>query len=693
MQKKIFIILPFKESLNPKIAGAVSIYVKDTLKYSKYKKNTKIISSEDFDNNKIFRNKTYIKNFCEKYKNKNIDLIEIHNRPEYISILKKYFPNSKITITFHNDPISLRDSKTLKQREFLINSCHKIIFISRWIQQRFFLNFVNSNYQNTEIIYHGVYKEKNINVNKKNKTILFVGKLNKAKGYEIYVKAAILFKKFDPTWQFIAIGDEPRKNIFPDKNIVSEIGFKTNSEVMNYYKKSSIAVGNSVWNEPLGRIAIEASSRKCLPIISDIAGLSESKKIGYVLKKNTPIELFKILKYLTTNTKLRLKLQNQFYKNNNFDIRNISKSIDSIRQKIFGIKLFKKDNKTIKILHIANFNEMSDGRLFYSFANKLNNGFISSNNIVVTISDRAFLKTNKTLFRPSGNIQNFNNKIINTLKNFSPDLMIIGHVFTLDKKVFDYCKTHNIKVANWFIDSISDEFLNSEKRKNFIKILENVDKCFITSSPKKFKKLNNFNKIKYIPNPVDKSIDHYENYNNSSLEYDLFVAISHGQNRAILKKGKIDEREKFLNQILNNLKNYKIASFGLNDIEPIWGSNYYYYLSKSKLALNISRGQYQDLYSSDRISSLIGNGLLTFINSKTKLNKLFKSSKEAIFYKNEKDLTNKVKYYLNKDNLRKKIAKAGHHAYHKLYNNKIVSNYILSELNLINKLKIRWPNR
>ena len=173
----------------------------------------------------------------------------------------------------------------------------------------------------------------------------------------------------------------------------------------------------------------------------------------------------------------------------------------------------------------------------------------------------------------------------------------------------------------------------------------------------------------------------------------MFVAISHGQNRAILKRGKIDEREKFLNQILNNLTNFKIASFGMNDVEPIWGSNYYYYLSKSKLALNISRGQYQDLYSSDRISSLIGNGLLTFINSKTKLHKLFKNYREAVFYKNDKDLINKVKYYLNNDKIRKKIAKAGHNKYHKLYNNKIISNYILSELNLKNKFKIRWPNK
>ena len=33
-KKNIFIILPFKESLNPKVAGAVSSSVRDSLTYS-----------------------------------------------------------------------------------------------------------------------------------------------------------------------------------------------------------------------------------------------------------------------------------------------------------------------------------------------------------------------------------------------------------------------------------------------------------------------------------------------------------------------------------------------------------------------------------------------------------------------------------------------------------------------------------
>ena len=60
MSKKIFIILPFKESLKVNSAGAVSIFVQDTTKYSKYEKNIKIISSDDNDKRKLFRNRNYI---------------------------------------------------------------------------------------------------------------------------------------------------------------------------------------------------------------------------------------------------------------------------------------------------------------------------------------------------------------------------------------------------------------------------------------------------------------------------------------------------------------------------------------------------------------------------------------------------------------------------------------------------------
>jgi glycosyltransferase involved in cell wall biosynthesis len=690
MKKDIFIILPYKESLNPNFAGAVSLYVKDTTKYSKYKKRISIFSSDNFKNkNQLFRNKNYIMSFCEKYKSSKIKIIEIHNRPEYFVYIKKYFPNTKIKLFFHNDPLTLRGSISLSEREDIINGCHKIIFISAWIKKRFFTSIKNSNLSHSLIINHGVLKKRKINFINKKKNILFVGKLNHAKGYHIFSEAALKLKKFDPSWNFIAIGNETRKEIFPDKHIVKEIGYIKNTEVLDYYSKSEIAVGNSVWDEPLGRIAIEASSRKCLPIISNKGGLVESKNIALVLKKNTSSELFGILKKITQNVTLRRQKQKQFYKNNNFDIKIISQKLDNIRSEIINnINSTNLLNKK-RVLHIANFNENADGRLYYSFANKLNTGFIKNNYIVETISNRSFLKSNRSLFQPFGSSLKFNDKILNTIINFSPDILVIGHVFNISEKVFAHCKNNNIKICSWFIDSVSPEFLNSNTKNNFLRNLEFVDYCFLTSSPIIFKKNKHFNKLRFIPNPVDSAIDQYKNYHDKSSEYDFFVAISHGQNRGILKKGKYDEREKFLNEIISELPKFKIAQFGVSNIEPVWGSNYYHYLSKTKMALNMSRGKYQNLYSSDRISSLIGNGLLVFINENTNFKKIL-SKNEVIYYKNKKDLINKLKYYEVNDKLRIKIAKSGHEKYHKHMNNIIVSSYILSCVGLDNAKKPFW---
>ena len=690
MKKDIFIILPFKESLKPDLAGAVSLYVKDTSKYSKFKKRIQIISSDDLkDKSKIFRNKNYIINFCKKYINYKIKIIEIHNRPEYLGYIKKYFPNTKINIIFHNDPLSIRGSIKKEERENIISKCNKVIFISRWIQQRFFSQFKNSNLSNTVIIPHGVNKIKKINLNTKKKNILFVAKLNHSKGYHIFCEAAEKFKKYDSSWNFIAIGNETRKKIFPDSKIVKEIGYKKNSEVLKYYKFSEIAVGNSVWDEPLGRIAIEASSRKCLPIISNKGGLAESKNIALVLKKNDSSNLFNVLKEVTNNKNFRRSKQNQFYNNNNFNLKEISIKLDNLRGFVFETFPRNKNNLQKRVLHVANFNENADGRLYYSFANKLNNGFIKNNYIVQTISDRYFLKLNRSLLQPLSTVNKLNEKILNTLKNFSPQLLLIGHVFNISKTVYDYCKNNNIKIVSWFIDSISNEFLNGKKRESFFKNLEYVDLCFLTSSPKIFKKHKLYKKLKFIPNPVDASIDNFKNYSEKNLEYDVFVAISHGQNRGILKKGKIDEREKLVNEIINNLPQNKFAQFGVNNFEPIWGSNYYHYLSKSKMALNISRGSYQQKYSSDRISSLIGNGLLVFINKKTDFQNIL-TNKEVVYYSNTKDLIQKIKFYTKNHKERKKIAKQGHHKYHKYMSNIVISKFIMSCVQLEDYKKPFW---
>ena len=99
--------------------------------------------------------------------------------------------------------------------------------------------------------------------------------------------------------------------------------------------------------------------------------------------------------------------------------------------------------------------------------------------------------------------------------------------------------------------------------------------------------------------------------------------MSHGVNRATLKRGKIDNRINFLNKLIKINTDIKYDFYGFENKEPIWGNDFYKSLVNSKMGLNLSRGNPTKYYSSNRIASLMGNGLLTFIDQKVKMNRFF----------------------------------------------------------------------
>ena len=101
------------------------------------------------------------------------------------------------------------------------------------------------------------------------------------------------------------------------------------------------------------------------------------------------------------------------------------------------------------------------------------------------------------------------------------------------------------------------------------------------------------------------------------------------------------------------------------------------------MGLNLSRGKPTRYYSSNRIASLMGNGLLTFIDEKVKMNDFFNNN-EIIFYKNINELADKIKFYSKKDQLRIKIARNGKNKYFKLFNETKITKYFI-DVSLGNK--------
>ena len=158
--------------------------------------------------------------------------------------------------------------------------------------------------------------------------------------------------------------------------------------------------------------------------------------------------------------------------------------------------------------------------------------------------------------------------------------------------------------------------------------------------------------------------------------------------RGVLRSGKIDEREIFINKLKKNCVNIKFDTYGMFGKQPIWGGTFLRELSNSKMGLNLSRGFPIKYYSSDRIAQLMGNGLLTFIDKKTCYNDFFNND-EMVFYNNLEDLSEKINKYKNDDKLRRSIARKGNIKYHKFFNSNLVAKFIIEKLKGFNT-KFYW---
>ena len=194
-----------------------------------------------------------------------------------------------------------------------------------------------------------------------------------------------------------------------------------------------------------------------------------------------------------------------------------------------------------------------------------------------------------------------------------------------------------------------------------------------------------------MPNPVDESFETLKNYEKNNLSKDVFFALSHGVHRGVLKRGKFDAREIFIDKLQKKIPNIKFDLYGMKNNQPIWADNFINALSKSKMGLNLSQGRALKYYSSDRFAQLIGNGLLVLVDKKTKFNH-FLNKNEIVTYSNLKDLAYKIKKYSNNDKLRKKIAKKGRDKYFKYFNSTIVAEFIVNRSFDNKKIKYFWDN-
>ena len=703
MNRDIAILLPYKEKFDINKASAVSIWVNDYLSLSKLKDRSIVYGNLEKNDNplvKDFRNielkNTYVrKNIAytsQLYKDhlkNNFKIIELHNRPESLVYLIKKKINCKLIFTFHNNPKELRSSSTIAERIFIAENTDQIYFVSKWVRDKFFEGLPYKNKNNCEILYPAIKQLKKFP--KKEKLIMFCGKLNSSKGYDLFGNAIIRILDKYMDWKAIAIGNEPREKFnFKHKNF-KILDWSSHKKTLEFYSKASISVVPSRWLEPFGRTAMESAAYGCATITTRNGGLPETFNNNLYLEDITSKGLYILIEKLILSPGLIKKVQRKNFSNVIHKIEDKVRKIDSFKNFLLVNKLNFTNTKKLKILHISNFDERNDYRLFnISIANKLSKGLILNNHDVINLSYRNYLS--KFLIKDKNNL--INKKIEAIADNYRPDLIVLGHNNSLYSSVIEKIKKkYNTKFSLWYEDALGKNGDGPNWKNNLNLIEKNhdlIDTYFTTTHPSEIYTTIKKNKINFFPILADPNIENLKIYENKNRFKDLFFALSHGVNYGKLKRGRKDEREIFIKELLNRYENINFNILGIANEPPKWNYSYYRELQKCKMALNLSRGKPLKYTSSNRIASLIANGIYTFIDIKTHYDDFFDND-EMGFYKDINDLGNKIEKIKSNPTKYNKYSNNGKKRYFELFNSKLISDYMISKtFDIKMKKKVFW---
>ena len=691
MKKNIAILLPYKEKFNIDQAGAASIWVKDYLDISKLSSQTTVYGNLekkikpltnnykniDLKNKLIRKNIAYTNELYKEHLKHKFSIIEIHNRPESLLFLLKKKITAKLIFVFHNNPKDMRGSASVKERINIAEKTDQIYFVSRWVKDKFFEGLPYKHKNNCEILYPAI---KPLNrFPKKEKLIIFCGKLNSSKGYDIFGNAVLKILDKFKDWKAIAIGNEPREKFdFQHKNF-KILDWIQHKKILKYYSKASISVVPSRWLEPFGRTAMESAAYGCATITSKNGGLPETFDNELFLERISSDEIYRLIYKLIKNKKLQKIIQKRNFLNVKHKIKNKVKQLDDLKSFFLNSNVYVNRGKKLKILHISQFDDRNDYRLFnISISSKISKGLIRNGHDVINFSYRNYI--NKSIIQDRN--RTINQKVLDITNNYRPNLIILGHNNFLYRNNIEILKSKfNCKISLWYEDALGKKADGPHWRENLSLIETNndlIDTYFTTTHPDEIFTTINKKKMTFLPIPVDENIENLKLYENKTNYKDFFFALSHGVNFGKLKKRKKDEREDFIKKLMNKFPRINYNILGIANENPKWNYDYYKELSKCKIALNLSRGKPIKLTSSNRIASLIGNGIYTFIDQKTQYDKIFDEN-EVGTYKSIDDLGNKVEFLLSNENKIKKYAKNGRDKYFKLFNSKVVSDKIINK--------------
>lgn len=329
----------------------------------------------------------------------------------------------------------------------------------------------------------------------------------------------------------------------------------------------------------------------------------------------------------------------------------------------------------MKIVHVANFGLQPKTMFQHGFCSKITNGLIRNGHVVCLFSSRDVARE-ASIFNNHkfGGVNAANKALLEYCDYIQPDVLLLGHADVIKPKTLVMIRRNlpAIKILQWSADAL---FVAANVT-HLCSKFDVVDATLVTTAGEPLRQLakQTHSKVAFFPNIVDFSVENGRNHE-KELPFDLFYSCAAPAGPRYTC-GEYWLPEQIIQRLEGDIPGVRLLLAGLRGSSRLVGAEYQSALESAAIGLNLSARNDHPLYSSDRLAHLCGNGLAILMDRATGYDQLF-SDDEFAFYSSIDELVDKTRRLIMDVSYRQGLAKAGRSRYHELFNEKIVSNYML----------------
>ncbi|GLS25875.1 glycosyltransferase [Marinibactrum halimedae] len=325
----------------------------------------------------------------------------------------------------------------------------------------------------------------------------------------------------------------------------------------------------------------------------------------------------------------------------------------------------------MRILHVAHQQLRKYGHNRVSWAQKLYFGLIRNGHCVQAFSDRDVAAFEAPLGIRDLGKKKANQRLLQTVEAFEPDLMIVGHCDIISNDTLNQARAQqpNMAIACCNNDPLFVP-VNVEKIHARCDV---ADAMFVSTGESLLAPFSGKRaKLWHMPNPVDSSIETADTSQQDQLATDLIFC---SKETAYTSRGQLVS---FLKDELKTAfkDKFTFRTPGSFNEPGVWGRDYDNALANSAMGLNLNRQENFDWYSSARMAQLVGNGLLTFTHAANGFDRLM-PEETLVYFTGQEELLQKIREFYHDVEKRKAWASNARTFFHQEINSTLYAQYIV----------------